>query len=97
MAHHEGLQHFWYPNRAVLLLVLLQDGDDQAGHGARGGVERVRPLGGSVLALPRAHVKAAGLVICAVGSTGNLAEAAALVGRQPRLDVKLRDGRGEGE
>ncbi len=78
----QGLRH---GDRAVLVLVGLEDRDDRAGDGGQGAVEGGD--GRRAVVAARADVEAAGLELGAVGRRGELAPA--LAGRDPRLAVEL--------
>src|SRR6185312_7468326 len=85
------LEYLGNCDRAVLVLEVLQDGQQGAGGGA-GAVQRVHVL--QLAVPPVADVEPPGLVVRGVRARGDLA--VALLDREPRLDVVLL-GRGRAQ
>src|SRR4051794_19102508 len=89
LASEQRLQRLRHPNRAVRLLVHLEQGDDRARHRHQRAVQRrdrSRSVAGAV-----AHRQPPGLELRAVPRRGDLA--IALLRGYPRLAVELAHGR----
>src|SRR5438309_9707153 len=83
---HERLKHSRHDDRAILLLIVLEDRDEAAGRGHRSGVQRMREeLIAADLSRPR--VQSTGLVVRAVAATDDLA--VRVLPRKPGFDVIL--------
>src|SRR5215469_7111106 len=82
---HIGLQRVGHGDAAILLLIILQDGDEGAADGDARAVERMdeaRPL---PLLRAKAPIHAPRLEVAAIGAARDLA--IGLLSRQPYLDV----------
>src|SRR6188474_2996863 len=76
-------------DRAIRLLVVLEERDQRARDRHRGPIQRVHELVLLAALAPEARLQAARLVVGAVRGTGHLAEVAAVAAPgQPGLDVE---------
>ena len=82
---HVRAKDLGHQHRAVLLLVVLEDGDGGAAHGQAAAVQGVDEARLALLVRPVADARPPGLVVGAVGAGGDLT--VAVLAGQPHLDV----------